>query len=254
MKEKNELLRSENLNELYLEMNLVIGYLNSPEQIPLETQINQLTQGNDEKQSIDYINYEKGLKQQINIEEAILKQIIFEGDIAFFFNYVIYKIIKMSQQGIIKFTQELYYYQIFCISKNQNVHLKRIYDKLMSTYPDKFNRAIWSRYQISFEQMQILTITKNDIKHAEDFIWKFIRKKSKSQIIINLITKVEINKISFGFKFRSQYFLITLSISYLFKSIFRFKDINMYFNLFYEEILILIDTQLLELIGKGLNL
>lgn len=37
MKEKNELLRSENLNELYLEMNLVIGYLNSPEQIPLET-------------------------------------------------------------------------------------------------------------------------------------------------------------------------------------------------------------------------
>ncbi|CAD8211439.1 unnamed protein product [Paramecium pentaurelia] len=176
MKEKDELSRSENLNQLHLEMNLVIGYLNSPEQIPLETQINQLTQGNDEKQSIDYINYEKGLKQQINIE-AIQKQIIHTlclKEILLFF-----QLCYLQNNKDVTIRNNQVYIRIillnnFCISKNQNVHLKRMYDQLMSTYPDKFNRAIWGRYLISFEYMQILTITKNDIKHAEDFIWKFI--------------------------------------------------------------------------------
>lgn len=33
MKEKDELIKSESLNKLYLEMNLVVGYLDNPDQI-----------------------------------------------------------------------------------------------------------------------------------------------------------------------------------------------------------------------------
>ena len=38
MKEKDELSRSESLNKLYMEMNLVVGYLEQPDQIAQEPQ------------------------------------------------------------------------------------------------------------------------------------------------------------------------------------------------------------------------
>ncbi|CAD8087604.1 unnamed protein product [Paramecium primaurelia] len=300
MKEKDELSRSESLNKLYLEMNLVVGYLDQPEQILQEPSTPQLTQGNEEKQSVDDINHEKGLKiiNQYETEQkrrkAMLKYntyFLFERNIAFFFNYVIQKIIKMSHQGMLKLTQELYYSIIFCISKNQNVHLKRMYDQLMSTNPDKFDRETWGRYLISQEYKKILTVTKNDIKHTEDFYLEIYKKEK--QIIDKELTQPD-NKRATKIKqvldvnfdqnnfFQQLYqsvvqegldviktsikqtkdsdpvykdllqlgwFLVICLNPYL-----EFKDINMDFNQFYEEMQTLTETQFLEKIGKRLDL
>lgn len=48
---------------------------------------------------------------------------LFERNIAFFFNYVMQKIIRLMHNGDLKISKELYYHQIMCISKNQNIHL-----------------------------------------------------------------------------------------------------------------------------------
>ncbi|CAD8072393.1 unnamed protein product [Paramecium primaurelia] len=300
MKEKDELSRSESLNKLYMEMNLVVGYLDQPDQIVQELSTPQTTQSNEEKQSIDDINHEKGLQiiNQYDTEQkrrkAMLKYntyFLFERNIAFFFNYVIQKIIKMSHLGILKLNQELYYTTIFCISKNQNVHLKRMSDQLMSKNPEKFDRETWGRYLISQEYKKILTVTKNDIKHTEDFYLEIYKKEK--QIIEKELAQPD-NKRASKIKqvldvnfdqnssFQQLYQQVVQECLEIIKSIIKqtkeidsvykdllqlgwflviclnpyleFKDINMDFNSFYEELQTLTEAQLLEKIGKRLDL
>ncbi|CAD8122008.1 unnamed protein product [Paramecium sonneborni] len=300
MKEKDELSRSESLNKLYMEMNLVVGYLDQPEQIIQEPSTPQSTHSNEEKQTIDDINHETGLQiiNQYDNEQkrrkAMLKYntyFLFERNIAFFFNYVIQKIIKMSHQGILKLNQELYYTTIFCISKNQNVHLKRMSDQLVSKNPDKFDRETWGRYLISQEYKKILTVTKNDIKHTEDFYLEIYKKEkqiiekelaqpdNKRASKIKQVLDVNFDQNPFFQQLYQQvvqesleiikatikqtketdsvykdllqlgWFLVICLNPYL-----EFKDINMDFNQFYEEMQTLTEAQLLEKIGKRLDL
>ncbi|CAD8156173.1 unnamed protein product [Paramecium octaurelia] len=300
MKEKDELASSESLNKLYLETNLVVGYLDQPEQIPQEAQTPQLTLSNDKKQSIDDINDEKLLKiiNQYETEQKLRKAMLkyntfflFERNIAFFFNYVIQKIIKMQHQGMLKLTQELYYSTIFCLSKNQNVHLKRMLDQLMSTNPDKFDRETWGRYLISQEYQTILTVIKNDIQHTEDFYLEIYKKEQ--QIIDKEISQPDNKRasevkqvldVNFDYNtFFQQLYqqviqecleIIKTSIKQtkdsdpIYKDLLllgwffvicldpylEFKDINMDFNQFYEEMQMLTEAQLLEKISKRLDL
>ncbi|CAD8209914.1 unnamed protein product [Paramecium octaurelia] len=300
MKEKDELSRSESLNKLYMEMNLVVGYLDQPEQVVQEPSSPQTAQSDDGKQSIDDINNEKGLQiiNQYDTEQkrrkAMLKYntyFLFERNIAFFFNYVIQKVIKMSHQGILKLTQELYYTTIFCISKNQNVHLKRMSDQLMSKNPEKFDRETWGRYLISQEYKKILTVTKNDIKHTEDFYLEIYKKekqiiekelaqpdnkratKIKQVLDVNfdqntyfqqlyqqvvqesletikiMIKQTKETDSSYKDLLQLGWFFVICLNPYL-----EFKDINMDFNQFYEEMQTLTEVQLQEKIGKRLDL
>jgi serine/threonine-protein kinase ULK/ATG1 len=53
---------------------------------------------------------------------------LFERNIAFFFNYVMQKIIKLMHAGELRISKELYYHQLVFISKNQNIHLQRLFD------------------------------------------------------------------------------------------------------------------------------
>lgn len=47
----------------------------------------------------------------------------------------------------------------------------------MSKNPEKFDRETWGRYLISQEYKKILTVTKNDIKHTEDFYLEIYKKE-----------------------------------------------------------------------------
>lgn len=47
----------------------------------------------------------------------------------------------------------------------------------MSKNPERFDKETWGRYLISQEYRKILTVTKNDIKHTEDFFMEIFKKE-----------------------------------------------------------------------------
>jgi len=52
---------------------------------------------------------------------------LFERNIAFYFNFVIQKVIKLYTTSELKLTNDNYFRLIYLIAKNQMIHLERVH-------------------------------------------------------------------------------------------------------------------------------
>ena len=54
-----------------------------------------------------------------------------------------------------------------------------MHDQLISKNPEKFDKETWGRYLISQEYKKIINLTKNDIRHTEDFYLEIFKKEKE---------------------------------------------------------------------------
>ncbi|KAM3132183.1 hypothetical protein pb186bvf_015778 [Paramecium bursaria] len=191
LKEKDEISKSISLNKLYIDQNLVVGYLaNNPintldtsDQQTLEAslearkQLAQHSNNMDSETNSDIIlsNYKNEKKKR----DAMLKYnnyFLFERNIAFFFNFVIQKIIKLQVNESIKLSADNYFRLIFLIAKNQMIHLERVNQQLSKKEHDKFDKETWGKFLASQEYQKLAALIKNDITHSFDFYSEISKK------------------------------------------------------------------------------
>jgi serine/threonine-protein kinase ULK/ATG1 len=71
---------------------------------------------------------------------------LFERNTAFFFNFVMQKIITLGKMKQLNFTEDNYFRLIYVIMKNQIIHLERVSSQLQTKKPEKFDMESWGRF------------------------------------------------------------------------------------------------------------
>ncbi|CAD8105724.1 unnamed protein product [Paramecium sonneborni] len=189
LKEKDEISKSISLNKLYIDQNLVVGYLAKNPINTLENSNQQTMEASAEARSqsakfssqldsdsngdIIMSNYKNEKKRR----DAMLKYnnyFLFERNIAFFFNFVIQKIIKL--QAKLQLTNDNYFRLIYLIAKNQMVHLERVNQQLQRKDHDKFDKETWGRFLASQEYQKLIQLIQMDVKHSLDFYTEISKK------------------------------------------------------------------------------
>ncbi|CAK94087.1 unnamed protein product (macronuclear) [Paramecium tetraurelia] len=189
LKEKDEISKSISLNKLYIDQNLVVGYLAKNPINTLENSNQQTLEASAEARSqsakfssqfdsdsnadIIMSNYKNEKKRR----DAMLKYnnyFLFERNIAFFFNFVIQKIIKLQTK--LQLANDNYFRLIYLIAKNQMVHLERVNQQLQRKDHDKFDKETWGRFLASQEYQKLISLISMDMKHSLDFYTEISKK------------------------------------------------------------------------------
>ncbi|CAD8091986.1 unnamed protein product [Paramecium primaurelia] len=189
LKEKDEISKSISLNKLYIDQNLVVGYLAKNPINTLENSNQQTLEASAEARSqsakfssqfdsdsnadIIMSNYKNEKKRR----DAMLKYnnyFLFERNIAFFFNFVIQKIIKLQTK--LQLANDNYFRLIYLIAKNQMVHLERVNQQLQRKDHDKFDKETWGRFLASQEYQKLIQLISMDMKHSLDFYTEISKK------------------------------------------------------------------------------
>ncbi|CAD8176241.1 unnamed protein product [Paramecium pentaurelia] len=165
--DKDEFLYVLKANSILLEKNLVIRYL-MKEQIVLTLEETQY-QSSDVEARIQQCLFEK--EPDINVERMYIKYkndkkkkdvfykyyqyFIFERNIAFFYNFLVQKIVKLQVDWQIQLSIDFYHRLIYLIAKYQMIVLTRISNQLQANGNHNFDQDLWGRFQKS-QQFELL--------------------------------------------------------------------------------------------------
>ncbi|CAD8178145.1 unnamed protein product [Paramecium octaurelia] len=196
LREKDEVSKSISLNKLYIDQNLVVGYLAKNPINTLENSNQSTLDASSEARSqsakfssqfdseqngeIIMSNYRNEKKRR----DAMLKYnnyFLFERNIAFFFNFVIQKVIKLQTIQMLQLANDNYFRLIYLIAKNQMVHLERVNQQLSRKDHDKFDKETWGRFQVSQEYQKLTQLIQMDMKHSSDFFAEISKKCNQVQ-------------------------------------------------------------------------
>ncbi|CAK83630.1 unnamed protein product (macronuclear) [Paramecium tetraurelia] len=280
--DKDEFLYLIKANGVILEKNLVVKYL-MKEQVVLSLEENQWKQS-DVEARIQQCYYEK--EPDISVERMAIKYkndkkkkdifqkyyqyFIFERNIAFFFNFLVQRIVKLQVDWQIQLQIDFYHRLIYLIAKYQMIILTRISNQLQANGNHTFDQDLWGRFQKSQQYQLLVAQIEQDGLNSLDF-YKSISKRCQqvlreefennkhNQLIVGMINNFsavlnenfEANEI-FNVLFRecimeclkvvktlaSKQVDINLLNYYLLVSLNpydEFKDINYDFNTFYED-------------------
>lgn len=79
--------------------------------------------------------------------------ILYERNVSFFYNFVIQKIIKSFNSGLLEIPVDLYFCTIFTICKCQNINLERV-SAMLKSPTSEFHNQLWKNYQASREYLK----------------------------------------------------------------------------------------------------
>jgi hypothetical protein len=65
------------------------------------------------------------------------------------FNFVIQKLYKLMAEQALQIPKPKYYRTLYCLSKNQNIHLMRLTLLLQNKNQDLFDKDMWGKYMAS---------------------------------------------------------------------------------------------------------
>ncbi|CAD8171682.1 unnamed protein product [Paramecium octaurelia] len=280
--DKDEFLYLIKANGVILEKNLVVKYL-MKEQVVLALEEDQWKQS-DVEARIQQCYYEK--EPDISVERMAIKYkndkkkkdifqkyyqyFIFERNIAFFYNFLVQRIVKLQVDWQIQLQIDFYHRLIYLIAKYQMIILTRISNQLQANGNHSFDQDLWGRFQKSQQYQLLVAQIEQDGLNSLDF-YKSISKRCQqilreefennkhNQLIVGMINNFqavlnenfEANEI-FNVLFRecimeclkvvktlaSKQVDINLLNYYLLISLNpydEFKDINYDFNTFYED-------------------
>ncbi|KAM3146578.1 hypothetical protein pb186bvf_001113 [Paramecium bursaria] len=170
-KEKDRLMRSVSLNKIYMNDNLILGYMKqNPNQIDdvIENIVSQ-----EEAQII----------QQL---DSVYK---FERNLAFFYNYVIQNLFTLIHKDCLDISQELCFQLMFLISKNQIIKMQDLYKNITKNTDNDYQIYFKSR-----EFKQMLKHLQTDLDQSMKFFVEILRRclqlqNQARQIVLNEQTK-----------------------------------------------------------------
>lgn len=65
------------------------------------------------------------------------------------FNFVIQKLYKLMSEQALKIPKNKYYRTLYCLSKNQNIHLMKLTTLLQNKNQEIFEKDMWGKYMVS---------------------------------------------------------------------------------------------------------
>ncbi|CAD8123078.1 unnamed protein product [Paramecium sonneborni] len=186
-KEKDRLMRSISLNKIYINQNLILGYMKDINKIDEEQSENQTnTQQPIYNDIFQQYNAESEESKTIQKLNTICK---YERNLAFFYSFLIQGLFAMLQQNIMPISIELCFQLIFCISKNQLIKMEELYREIT-----KSQNPEYEIYMRSHEFKQMCKHLQMDIDQAMKFFVEILRKclslqNQAKQIVLNEQTK-----------------------------------------------------------------